>query len=255
MLLDVSASRRVDLLIQAAKVQPVHALMISELFWPDSEEEKEFVPHPVLKGRLDVYAESYMAVKSDRRLVFKERIGTVNLSLELDGGVVKEFACSPVQASIILMFDEGANKELGVDLVMLKRKLSREESEQELGFWVRSGVLEKNGAKYRVVETLEDDEDADVAMGESVVVSTGGETAASTQLTAQQIMMVGNFAIGAIKNSIGGEPANAKWVFDKIKVVLGGMMKLGLEDVGGVLEGLVGEERLEVSGGVYSIKK
>jgi hypothetical protein len=252
MLKDVTASRRVDALIQATRVQPVHALMISELFWPECEEEKAFILHPVLAGRLDDYAEGYGVVKSDRRLVFKERVGTVKLSLEFDGGVEKEFVCSPVQASVILMFDDGVNKELGIETVKLKLGLSKEEAEQELGFWDRSGVLEKNGVKYRVVETLEDDEDGDVAMGETVVVATSGETSETTQLTAQQIMVVGNFAIGAIRNS--REPVGAKGVFEMIRGPLSGMMKVELGDVEGVLEGMVEDGRVEVNVGFILLR-
>jgi hypothetical protein len=245
MLLDVSASRRVDALMNATWSFPVHSLLISELFWPTGEKEKAFLPHPVVKRGLDEYAEAYGVVKTDRRLEFKERAGSVKLALEFDGGVKKEFDVTPVQASVILLFDDDGNKEVGIEVV-----------QEKLG----SGVLEKIGAtKYRVVETIDedDDEDGDVPMGDPVVVSTGGEKAPTAQLDENQFKMASNFATGFLKNlGVGETGATAARIHENISgPPLSGMFTLTVDDTQGILERMVVEETLDFSSGVYSIAK
>ncbi|RUS84864.1 hypothetical protein EGW08_007405, partial [Elysia chlorotica] len=154
MLRDVAESRRVNTRIQeAAKASgessskdpeqtdlELNAMILSAQFWPAFRDEKIKLPAE-LQEHLDKYTKSFEQQKQNRTLVWKTHLGLMNLELEL-GGESLSFSVSPVQAAIIMKFQEknqwsleSLSQELEMTPTVLRRKLT---------FWQSQGLLKES---------------------------------------------------------------------------------------------------------------
>ncbi|GFR57765.1 anaphase-promoting complex subunit 2 [Elysia marginata] len=154
MLRDVAESRRVNARIQeAAKAaagkgseeleEPeleMNAMILSAQFWPAFRDEKIKLPAE-LQEHLDKYTRSFEQQKQNRTLVWKTHLGLMNIELELNGESLS-FSVSPVQAAIIMKFQEknqwtleGLSQVLEMTPSVLRRKLA---------FWQGQGLLKES---------------------------------------------------------------------------------------------------------------
>ncbi|GFN88361.1 anaphase-promoting complex subunit 2 [Plakobranchus ocellatus] len=170
MLRDVSESRRVNSRIQEAcktvteeennqepgqKELELNAMILSAQFWPAFRDEKIKLPVE-LQEHLDKYTRSFEQQKQNRTLVWKPHLGVMNIELELNGETLS-FSVSPVQAAIIMKFQEknqwsleSLSHELEMTPSVLRRKLA---------FWqgqglVRESVQEGPGGDNHQIYTL-----------------------------------------------------------------------------------------------------
>jgi len=124
----------------------VDAAIVSHIFWPALQKDK-LNHHPKMQNHLDHFALEYAKLKNPRRLEWFPHIGNVELELDLeeevDGEiklVKKEFACSPIQASIISHFEDknswslkDLSEEMDMDESILKQKIM---------FWIHQKVID-----------------------------------------------------------------------------------------------------------------
>lgn len=57
---------------------------------------------------MEEYSKAYLALKPTRQLVWKHHLGTVEIELEFPGKTL-QFSLSPLQATIIMHFQEKGN--------------------------------------------------------------------------------------------------------------------------------------------------
>ncbi len=79
------------------------AKVISDQFWPRFREERFGLP-PTVQSAMEAYRRRYQVFKANRTLEWKASLGSVDLSLRLDGGRVVSLTVSPLHAVIIHAF-------------------------------------------------------------------------------------------------------------------------------------------------------
>lgn len=111
MVKDIAESKRVDLNVHdrallAPGVIPVngklHASMLSRFFWPTFKNDDLAAPAEI-EDQMERYAAKFSTLKSGRKLTWLKRLGSVDVSLELEDRALK-FCVSPDQASMIYLF-------------------------------------------------------------------------------------------------------------------------------------------------------
>nr|CCA17313.1 anaphasepromoting complex subunit putative [Albugo laibachii Nc14] len=107
MIRDMEDSRRINSNIQSladGSMQKVDAAILSGFFWPPLLEES-FATHPKTKGLIEGYKNRYHTLKTPRSLHWISLLGSVELSIELNG-VERDLTVSPIEATIIQHFEE-----------------------------------------------------------------------------------------------------------------------------------------------------
>lgn len=147
MIKDLADSKRLDGIVHRSAVLqnavPLHAQVLSRLFWPtfrdDYESEPLKVPHEVVAA-MDAYSKGFSSFKAGRSLVWMPRLGSVDLELEMDDGRVLEFSnLNPLQATIIDLFQRQARWSLA-DLSETT-EADDDTIRREIGFWIGHGLL------------------------------------------------------------------------------------------------------------------
>lgn len=248
MLLDVSSSRRIDALVHHRDPFPMHSLIVSRLFWPDDipAAVDDFTPHSRIQKSIDAYTAAYSNVRPDRRISMYPRLGTVKLSVESDDGETREFTCDPVQASFLLAVTEpGDVNALGLD---------KDETEAVADFWLRHGVIQKEGNGRWVGSRAFDRTDRDGGDSVAIVAAKDDDDDKSGGgLTDQQVSIVAKFSLGMLTNVSDQSVAQ---VFDRLKGVLAPMgIVFEQDDIRHVLDDLCAKEKLECVSGMYSVKR
>ena len=132
----------------------LQATIISKLFWPPLPREIEFEIPAEIQEKMNRYGEEYKIHKTMRELKWATQMGVVELELQLQSGVVREFAVSPFHASLINLFSEvdgpltveELEGQLGAPLAEIRRGLL---------YWQSQGVLRE--VERGSFVTVEDD--------------------------------------------------------------------------------------------------
>ncbi len=115
-------------------------LILSEQFWPKLKDEKIEMP-PELAKIQESFMSSYETFKGNRTLIWKNNLGQVNLELELDDGQKLDFSVTPVQAAVIIKFQEKNTwslQELSQSLKMCSLALRK-----KVLFWKMQGLIKE----------------------------------------------------------------------------------------------------------------
>jgi anaphase-promoting complex subunit 2 len=115
-------------------------LVLSEQFWPKLKEEKIELPSE-LKQIQDKFMSCYEAFKGNRTLIWKNNLGQVTLEIEINKQML-EFNVTPVQAAVILKFQEKDTwslLELSQSLKMCSFALRK-----KIFFWKMQGLLKES---------------------------------------------------------------------------------------------------------------
>lgn len=160
MLKDMADSRRINSNIReeesrlSEEEQPslsLSAIILSSEFWPTLKEEKLELP-PLICQAMEAYTHRYEKLKAMRTLSWKPHLGSVTLEVELEDRVLTNLSVSPIQAAIILHFQEKSSWML--EELSMKLGAPKELVHRKLAFWQQHGVLrEEAGGRYYVVET------------------------------------------------------------------------------------------------------
>jgi anaphase-promoting complex subunit 2 len=156
MLKDVSDSRRTNNLVheQTTLETRVDAMVVSEVFWPTLKNEKFKLPEPVSRA-LNSYSEGFTNLKANRTLEWKEKLGLVELTLDLADREI-ELNVTPAQATVILAFQDQST--WTVDALSRQTQMTQSLLGKRLAFWVSHGVLHECAKDtFTVVEEIQYD--------------------------------------------------------------------------------------------------
>ncbi|KAM9393386.1 anaphase-promoting complex subunit 2 isoform 2-T4 [Pholidichthys leucotaenia] len=159
MLKDMVDSRRINSYIREEESKlgveeqpplPLSAIILSSEFWPTLKEEKLELP-PIVCQAMEAYTHRYEKLKAMRTLSWKPHLGSVVLDVELEDQTLTDLSVTPIQAAIILHFQDQSCwslEELSVKLGAPKELVHR-----KLALWQQLGVLREEAAGcYRVME-------------------------------------------------------------------------------------------------------
>ncbi|XP_078444610.1 anaphase-promoting complex/cyclosome 2 isoform X2 [Wolffia australiana] len=240
------------------------ATIISSNFWPPIQVESVNFP-AAMDELLSEYATRYHEIKAPRKLLWRKNLGTVKLELQFEDRAL-QFTVSPIHATIIMKFQEQSSWEskniaaaVGLPEDIFRRRIS---------FWVSKGVVVESSAGedcvYTVVEEtktrglsrggssqLERDYDLSSAAneeGDDVSLSSAEEQLRREMAVYEKFIMgmltnVGSMALDRIHNTLKmfciAEPT-----YDK-----------SMQQLQSFLQGLVGEEKIEIRDGLYLLKR
>lgn len=153
MLKDISESKRINTnILEQLKQRGVEkiesfeigsstlkCLILSEQFWPKLKEEKIELPNE-FKQIQEKFMNSYEAFKGNRTLIWKNNLGQVNIEIEINKQIM-EFNVTPIQAAVILKFqekDKWSLHELSQSLKMCSIALRK-----KLIYWKMQGLIKE----------------------------------------------------------------------------------------------------------------
>jgi anaphase-promoting complex subunit 2 len=128
-----------DVNVYEISAATLKCLILSEQFWPKLKEEKIELSAS-LRSIQDKFRTSYETFKGNRTLIWKNYLGLVTIDLEINGNVL-EFNVTPIQASIIMKFEEKESwpiHELATSLKMCSFSLRK-----KLQFWKMQGLIKE----------------------------------------------------------------------------------------------------------------
>ncbi|KAF8758283.1 Peptide transporter MTD1 [Rhizoctonia solani] len=174
MLRDVTDSRRVDKHVAGRLNMPLHATIISHLFWPNLQSTSFKMPAATSRCSMqEDFEKEYTEHKAGKKLRWMNNLGTVSLDLELEDRVVSADA-SPLEAAVVELFSE-------------QRINDSTPVRAALMFWTSNGVLKPlEDGQYELLERVEAEES--VARRPILSLQTPAETAPgpTTEDAAQQ---------------------------------------------------------------------
>ncbi|KAG7391471.1 Anaphase-promoting complex subunit 2 [Phytophthora boehmeriae] len=128
----------------------VDATIVSQQFWPPLQGD-DFTVHPSMAEGIDAYKDAYRVLRNPRSLEWNPSLGSVQLSIELEGEE-REFTVSPLQASIILYFEE--KDRWGVEELSAKLEVDDDLLLKHVSLWVNHGLVAfASGRKELVAST------------------------------------------------------------------------------------------------------
>jgi len=255
MISDVSNSRRADTHVRLNSSEteipeerlPLHSLIISHLFWPEDavNNKPSFTPHPSVKYALDKYEKGFQMFKSDRQIEWLDNLGRVNVECEFEDGRIEDIECSPLQATLLLNFED--YDEMNLAEIEERLGVASDDAISTASFWVRMRVIALHDGVYRVIEhqssnnTAHLDDEVDAASAPQTTTPGPSLDTFKTQWW--------TFISTMLKNL--GEQS-----VDKIHGSLSRFgCKLSVSEFKGMMDMLVAEELLDLSGGSYRVRK
>ncbi|CAI5736176.1 unnamed protein product [Peronospora destructor] len=220
----------------------VDATIISQQFWPPLQGE-DFALHPSILKKIDAFTKSYHILRNPRSLNWSPSLGSAQLSIELEDEE-REFTVSPLQATIILYFED--KDRWTVEELAAKLEVSDDVLLKHVSVWVSHGLVSfASGRKELVASTSFRDARCN---GDSMVDEV--ETVVSSDAQAEEdLKVLQNYIVGMLSNfgslSIqrihnmlstfarsGAEPYTK--TISGLSIVLGKLVTIGkLELVGG----------------------
>jgi len=143
MLKDVQDSQRMNRHIKdklAEKLDDavdVNALILSAVYWPPFKDDQVTLPDSV-KSVMESYTKEFETLKGMRTLNWLEALGDVELDIELEDGS-KTFNVNPVQATIIMLFEEKECWEISE--LCSELDISANAVRTRIGYWMSQGVI------------------------------------------------------------------------------------------------------------------
>lgn len=160
MLKDLDESKRIDHLVHEKINVPLHATIVSRLFWPSFQNTPLKPPGQLAKALSD-YERSFTQSKSDKKLRWLPQLGSLNLTIELKDRSLTVDA-TPLQASIIDLFS--TQDTWSADLLAAELLTDVPTLRNALYFWNNLGVIQCGDAvldEWRLLE--EKDSNAEAA--------------------------------------------------------------------------------------------
>lgn len=231
---------------------PLHAKILSHLFWPPFKANNLKFPKEIQKYA-DIYSKKYTTLKPSRKLQWLPYLGNVSLTVELEDRTLTFDDLTPLQAIILYHFqkkdqwelDELSN-ELEVTSVLVKRAIS---------YWVSNGVMKEISKNvFKILETEEEivvdvDNEEQTHAIEEVDDSSTLQNAKEQEMEKMRIYWT---FISNMVTNLGG--MTIERIHQMLQVCLPDY-KSQIEKLESFLELMVQENKLEVNGDIYTIKK
>ncbi|KAG9286326.1 hypothetical protein G9A89_014313 [Geosiphon pyriformis] len=120
---------------------PLHAHIISKLFWPPPKNEELLPPDPI-QDMVYKFEGTYTIHKQRRKLEWFPNLGTVDLKIELEDRTL-ELSVAPVYATIIYHFQK--QETWWLDALADKMNMDPAKLRKKIPFWIDRGVLKSVG--------------------------------------------------------------------------------------------------------------
>ncbi|POM78930.1 Anaphase-promoting complex subunit [Phytophthora palmivora] len=226
----------------------VDATIVSQQFWPPLQGE-DFTLHPQVSKDIDEFKNAYHVLRNPRSLDWNPSLGSVQLSINLEGEE-REFTVSPLQATIILYFEE--KDRWNVEELAAKLEISDDLLLKHVSLWVNHGLVSfALGRKELVASTSFRDTrcDEDSMMEEL-------ETAVSQNAQAEEdLKVLESYIVGMLSNF-------GSLTIHRIHNMLSTFARSGaqpytktISGLSAVLGKLVTKGKLELVGGQYQLAK
>ncbi|KAF1790894.1 Cullin homology [Phytophthora cactorum] len=220
----------------------VDATIVSQQFWPPFQGE-DFTLHPKMSKDIDAFKDAYHVLRNPRSLEWNPSLGSVQLSIELQGEE-REFNVSPLQATIVLYFEE--KDRWSVEELAAKLEISDDLLLKHVSLWVNHGLVSFASGRKDLVASVsfQDTRCDDDSMVEEVETAVSSDAQAEEDLKVLETYIVGmlsNFGsltIQRIHNMLSTFARSGAQPYTKtisgLSVVLGKLVNKGkLELVGG----------------------
>ncbi|KAJ3207328.1 Anaphase-promoting complex subunit 2 [Clydaea vesicula] len=142
MIKDLGNSRRLHKMIsedQSIKFNhPFSTLVLSRLYWPKLQFEN-FNIDPLIKIDMETFEEKFKLIKAARKLQFLPSLGLVKLDLTFEDGRIENISCSPVQARVIMLFQN--RDSMTRDELLSYTGLSENLLDATIFFWLKNQIL------------------------------------------------------------------------------------------------------------------
>ncbi|XP_028062280.1 anaphase-promoting complex subunit 2 isoform X3 [Camellia sinensis] len=239
----------------------LNATIISSNFWPPIQDEALNLPEPV-DQLLSDYAKRFNEIKTPRKLLWKKNLGTVKLELEFEDRSL-QFTVTPVHASIIMHFQDQTrwtSKNLAAAIGLPVDVLNR-----RINFWISKGIIseslgaDSNDHIFALVDGTIDTSRSGANSGgceELLVVDEDGErSVASVEDQLRKEMTVYEKFITGMLTNFGSMALDRIHNTLKMFCVADPPYDKSLQQLQTFLSGLIAEEKLELRGGMYFLKK
>ncbi|RLN98249.1 hypothetical protein BBJ28_00000036 [Nothophytophthora sp. Chile5] len=203
---------------ESAKPLPVDATVVSQHFWPPLQGD-DFALHPKVSKDIDAFKEAYHVLRNPRSLDWNPSLGSVQvrragiisearvpscllidvsvaavvlwfqLSIELEG-VERDFTVSPLQASIILHFEE---KGAYVEELAAKLEVSDDLLLKHVSLWVNHGLVSFSSGRTELVasSSFQDTRHDDEPLTEELETAVSSDAQAEEDLKVLEAYIVG----------------------------------------------------------------
>ncbi|KAL1920658.1 uncharacterized protein VTP21DRAFT_1035 [Calcarisporiella thermophila] len=278
MIKDIGDSKRIDGYVHADQEfpteAPLHAMVLSRLFWPNFRSEELQLPSSIQRW-MDAYANSFQRLKAARKIAWLNHLGTVELELELEDRTL-DFRVSPAHAALIYLFQE--RKVWTAEELAGQLGTTAANARRRAGFWVGQGVLAEKGGGYVVLERRgkprrgnrirrrssltfsstaeEEEEDPDYSEWEDSEEEDGGGVKVKSPEEQEAEAMQGYWTyITGLLTNLGPQP------LERIQTMLTmfcqppARYNKTADELRRYLELMVREEKLEVTGGLYKLRR
>lgn len=250
MLHDIAESKRIDTNLHKEfnDNTPIHASILSRLFWPNFKGETLRLSKEI-QDYMDTYAENFEKLKASRKLHWIPNLGHVQIEIILEDRTLN-MNVRPVQASIILLFqekDERTTKDLmeaiGQDYTDCRRNTL---------FWVKYGVLKEiSKDTFKVLEYAEVETSSKALSALEELIS----NVQTTEDHASEEMRIYWFFINGMLTNLG--PLTLERIQSTLQMFVPppNLYNRSIDELREFLALMVKEEQLEFISGQYKLKK
>ncbi|GAB9464744.1 Anaphase-promoting complex subunit 2 [Globisporangium polare] len=216
-------------------------------FWPPFQGD-EFALHPKVSSDIEQYKKSYEVLRNPRSLAWNPSLGSVQLSIELQG-VERDFTVSPIQASLIMHFEN--QDRWDVEELAATMESSEDVVLKHVSVWINHGLLTFSpDRKALVASPAFQDSRYDGGLMDEM------ETAVSSDAQeAEDLKMLETYIVGMLSN-FGSLP------IQRIHNMLSTFARSGAQPYGKTISGLavilsklVDKGKLELVAGQYQRTK
>ncbi|PXF48212.1 Anaphase-promoting complex subunit 2 [Gracilariopsis chorda] len=238
----------------ASPLQNFEAVVLSKEFWPKLQEESEFKATTQLETQMSLYTSSFQKHKHPRKLRWQHGVGTVAVHLEFEDGREVDVSVTPIQATILSHF-------------AVKKKQTLQELQNHLGIkddavfrrkiqgLANLGVIraaDSNNSTYETVEHAGEIESASGGIDEENVPANDRDVGDEQPEDAQ--MAVYETYVMAMLQNLKQLP------LEQIHNMLQRFVQTPAYDrteaqLAAFLSQLIEEEKIELSAGMYKVKK
>ncbi|KAK9470555.1 uncharacterized protein V1510DRAFT_369936 [Dipodascopsis tothii] len=225
-----------------------HASMLSRLFWPAFKTDDLALP-PAVERQLELYAARFSVLKSPRRLQWLRRLGTVDLTLELEDRTLS-FVVTPERAALIYLFEERPTLPLAT--IAERLRIDPADARRGAAFWIQQGVLKEDDTRdvYVLLERAEETAARKVLIDDTAksAIETGEEKAT------REMRIYWSYIVGMLTN-LRSMPLDRIQSFLKVVVPREIQYTRTEDDLREFLAVMIAEEKVDYVGGQYRLRK
>ncbi|KAG4302353.1 hypothetical protein PCANB_001334 [Pneumocystis canis] len=250
MLHDIAESKRIDTNLhkELNNKTPIHASILSRLFWPNFKGEALRLSKKI-QDYMDSYAEDFEKLKASRKLHWIPNLGHVQIEIILEDRTLN-MNVRPAQACIILLFQEKDEqnitdlmKAIGQDYIDCRRNTL---------FWVKYGVLKEiTKDTFKVLEYAEMETSTKTLSALEELVS---NVQTAEDHASEEMIIYWSFINGMLTN-LG--PLTLERIHSTLQMFVPppNLYNRSIDELREFLALMVKEEQLEFISGHYKLKK